>query len=91
MVAINTEFIDVSMVNAAPESLTNQLLYVTGSIEHSGEDCWAGCNQQQGKCDWCGIDGWCCRQNWIGNGCDGIFGGIMSHRCVAKPGNVFQN
>ena len=30
MVAINTEFIDVSMVNAAPESLTNQLLYYLG-------------------------------------------------------------
>ena len=61
---------------------------IPGSLENSGEDCWNGCNYQGGKCDWCGIDGWCCRQGVIGNGCDGTFGGETSHRCVLKPGNM---
>ena len=70
-------------------------LYVLGSqnLENGGIDCYTGCNQQQGKCDWCGMDGWCCRKgiDWVGNGCDGTFGGPSSHRCVLKPGMYLLN
>jgi len=58
-----------------------------GTLEHAGEDCWNGCNSKEGKCDWCGADGWCCRQGSIGNGCDGTIGGQNNHMCVLKPAN----
>ena len=54
-------------------------------LEHSGEDCWSKCKGQEGKCDWCGTEGWCCKKSSIGNGCDGSFGGESGHRCVLKP------
>ena len=54
-------------------------------MENGGKNCLVGCNKEQGKCDWCGMDGWCCRKDWVGNGCDGTFGGPSSHRCVLKP------
>ena len=54
-------------------------------MENGGKDCWNGCSQKQGKCDWCGADGWCCRKDWAGNGCDGTFGGEKGHQCVLRP------
>lgn len=54
-------------------------------VQNSGKDCWIGCNNQPGKCNWCGVDGWCCRQGWIENGCDGKIGGPTYHQCVLKP------
>ena len=57
-------------------------------LAHSGEECSLSknkCNKQEGKCDWCGTEGWCCRKGFIGNGCDGSFGGESGHRCVLKP------
>jgi len=54
-------------------------------LEHIGEDCWGDCNAEQGQCNWCGYDGWCCRKDWTGNGCDGTFGGENQHVCVQKP------
>ena len=57
-------------------------------LEHAGEDCYAGCNQRDGKCNWCGADGWCCRKGWVGNGCDGELGGDNRHECTFKPGTV---
>ena len=56
-------------------------------MENGGKNCLVGCNKEQGKCDWCGMDGWCCRKDSVGNGCDGTFGGINDHQCVLKPGN----
>ena len=44
------------------------------------------CNGMEGQCDWCGNDGWCCRKEWIGNGCDGSIGGTNRHACVLNPG-----
>ena len=58
---------------------------LSGSLEHEGEDCWFECDKQ-GKCDWCGGNGYCCRMGWTGNGCDGTFGGQGGHQCVLKPG-----
>jgi len=54
-------------------------------LENVGKDCWTGCNQKEGKCDWCGSSGWCCRKNWSGNGCDGSIGGPFNHQCVSNP------
>ena len=56
-------------------------------MENGGKDCFDAC-KKQGRCDWCGMDGFCCRKDRIGNGCDGTFGG-QNHQCVLKPGNVF--
>ena len=56
-------------------------------MNHAGEDCWDDCNEIQGQCDWCGnAVGWCCRKEWIGNGCDGSIGGTNGHECVLNPG-----
>ena len=33
-------------------------------------------------CDWCGLDGWCCRKDWVENGCDGTIGGPGNHQCT---------
>ena len=57
-------------------------------LQHFDEDCWSGCNRTQGTCSWCGGDGLCCRESYIGNGCDGRIGGATGHRCVLKPGKV---
>ena len=55
------------------------------ALENSGKNCWDGCNKQQGRCNWCGTDGYCCRKGWsIGNGCDGTFGGTGHHLCLLK-------
>ena len=64
--------------------------YVLGyqNLENGGISCYSECNQIQGKCDWCGTDGWCCRKDWVGNGCDGTFGINNHHQCVLKPGNL---
>ena len=63
------------------------LLCPGSELENGGTNCWNGCNKHQGKCTWCGADGWCCRQGWWdkGNGCDGTFGGSGHHHCVLKP------
>ena len=66
-------------------------LCLGSGLENGGRDCWAGCNSQQGKCHWCGADGWCCRKNFsydTRNGCDGTFGGLTNHQCVLKPSTI---
>ena len=55
------------------------------------KECFNACNKTQGECNWCGgMGGWCCRKvekmEWIGNGCDGTFGGDSFHACVLNPG-----
>ena len=50
-----------------------------------GLDCWDDCNKQQGPCEWCGSEGYCCKIGMIGNGCDGTFGGDKVHKCVFEP------
>ena len=54
-------------------------------LENSGKNCWDKCNGQ-GKCDWCGKGGYCCRKGWddTSHGCDGSFGGV-GHACALKP------
>merc|ERR1719436_236050 len=40
----------------------------------------------QGNCGWCGI-GLCCKKGQADSSgvCDGTFGGIGEHQCVAEP------
>ena len=64
------------------------LIYDFEGLENGGKFCWKKCKGQQGKCDWCGQDGLCCRKNREGNECDGTFGGPDNHRCVLKPGTT---
>ena len=60
--------------------------YQGSLLENGFQDCWNGCNKQEGKCAWCGTDGWCCRKDRVGNGCDGNIGGPNNHQCVLKTG-----
>ena len=54
-------------------------------IANKGKDCWKGCEKTQGRCEWCGTEGWCCRLGWEGNGCDGSMGAEgMGHVCTGK-------
>ena len=62
------------------------MAYIPEFLKNVGEHCWDGCNKQQGKCDWCGTNGWCCRKGVTGNGCDGTFGGQTQSQCVSNPG-----
>ena len=56
-----------------------------GDEGNFGKDCWSGCNQRQGPCNWCGSEGFCCRLGWEGNGCDGGMGAKgMGHVCTGK-------
>ena len=51
-----------------PTTQTTEIPHTTPvdhlDLQHAGEDCWRGCNKVEGKCDWCGSDGWCCRQEY---------------------------
>ena len=62
------------------------LILELGPLEHARENCWHPCNTTQGKCTWCGTEGWCCQIGIIGNGCDGSFGGNNGHECALKQG-----
>ena len=66
-------------------------IFVAFSQYLNFKECFNGCNKTQGECNWCGgMGGWCCRKvekmEWIGNGCDGTFGGDSYHACVLIPG-----
>ena len=55
-------------------------------LENAGKECWRKCGKKQGPCLWCGTEGMCCKQDkkWIGDGCDGTFGGKTMHTCSIK-------
>ena len=59
---------------------------LTDLLENDGKACWSECNQQEGRCNWCGTEGWCCKKNSSGNGCNGLFGGESNHQCKSKLG-----
>ena len=65
---------------------TDQERETAPPVQHEDEDCWVGCGEQQGHCDWCG-GGLCCRLGWDdrSNGCDGTFGGAEGHVCSRAP------
>ena len=67
----------------------------TGWFVIDGTDCWASCDQQGGRCDHCGTNGFCCsRSKYNLNGdCtekmliairESIFSENDGHMCVAK-------
>ena len=58
-------------------------------LENPDQDCWSACGGKQGKCRFCGTEGYCCRKDFKeGDGCDGTFGGEKHHLCVLKPGGI---
>ena len=63
------------------------------ALLNEGVDCYPNCGGQQGKCSWCGSEGFCCREGWhdTSNGCDGTFGGQRQHECVLKSGMMFTS
>merc|ERR1712025_670562 len=52
-------------------------------LQNAGKECWKNCDKTEGKCGWCGPNGYCCRRGWTGNGCDGHIGGHNFHACAA--------
>ena len=54
----------------------------TSKLQNSDERCWGKCEAKDGPCEWCGTEGWCCRQKNIKNGCDGNLGSKNHHICV---------
>ena len=78
-----------------PPAITTVSQYGEGDFHPNyGKNCWEGCDQTQGPCDWCGNESWCCRREpeyeYIGNGCDGTFGGEGKHTCSLNPGILFN-
>ena len=81
--------------NSNHDNKTGRLILISElNLMNAGKTCWYSCGGKQGKCSWCGSDGWCCRKNgnspyWLptqqSNGCDGTFGGSTQHQCVLKP------
>ena len=54
-------------------------------MENGDKDCLTQCKDIQGKCpDYCGFDGYCCKKDSTGNGCDGSIGGSDRLECVLK-------
>ena len=63
-------------------------------VKNPGESCWDECHEKEGKCKWCGPEGYCCQKkfkfkfistNKHDVDCDGgAFGGKKQHECVPK-------
>ena len=51
----------------------------------TGKDCWGGCGAKGGPCpQWCGRDGYCCRQGWGGTkdpGCNKAISPCKNFHC----------
>ena len=59
-------------------------------LENAGQYCYPYCYYNgQGKCDWCGTEGYCCMKNYPEGGCDGSFGGETRHECVLPPKGMY--
>ena len=72
----------------------HDLFIIAAELQNAGLDCWRHCGSVQGRCEWCGTEGYCCttKINWndTSNGCDGTFGGARKHECTLKPGKSFK-
>ena len=59
-------------------------------MEHKGKSCLKMCHGKEGKCKWCGPEGYCCQKGFkskdeIDVDCNGgAFGGDRRHECVSK-------
>ena len=60
-------------------------------LENADQECFGQCNGQ-GRCSWCGSEGYCCRKGWTpGNGCDGSFCDDNHHLCILKRTSNLDN
>ena len=65
----------------------------TAGVRNEGEDCWGHCGKWEGRCGYCGNNGYCCRKDQLGCGCDGEMGVEgKGHVCAEKltTGKDFQ-
>uniref|UniRef100_A0A7M5WQS8 Uncharacterized protein n=1 Tax=Clytia hemisphaerica TaxID=252671 RepID=A0A7M5WQS8_9CNID len=62
----------------------------TATTRLAGKNCWAGCGAKGGACpQWCGKDGFCCRQGWVNKGCENALSACNGfHCCTAVKENV---
>ena len=81
-------YLSITSLVCNPHSLNSLIFLVLelDPLEHADENCWNICNLAEGKCTWCGTEGWCCQIGSIGNGCDGSYGGNNIHQCALKQG-----
>merc|ERR550534_2564316 len=81
-ITINNDGTEANAASTAKPQVTVEIPKTIPGLENAGQNCWDGCNQQQGKCSWCGPNGYCCKDGESGNGCDGSFGGVNFHACT---------
>ena len=65
--------------------------FETAGVRNEGEGCWGNCGKWEGRCGYCGNNGYCCRKDWLGCGCDGEMGVEgKGHVCAEKltTGNI---
>jgi len=89
---------DKSMKGESTEDIAKRMIFGNGegddfedlyggSVKNLGsQECFQKCGRKQGKCDWCGSGGYCCRKGHHdkSGGCDGIMGiAGKGHVCVA--------
>ena len=77
---------NISSFHFLSEGGTDDYTDTDVGVENEGQECWWNCGGQEGHCWWCGVEGMCCRQGWVGNGCDGNVGGPNNHQCTKAPG-----
>ena len=53
---------------------TPRIGFETAGIRHEGESCYASCGRWDGRCGYCGNNGYCCKKDQKGCGCDGEMG-----------------
>ena len=58
---------------------------VIDGVQNENQRCLDSCDGKEGRCGWCGPDGWCCMLGVIGNGCTGNMGlGSQDHVCTRE-------
>uniref|UniRef100_A0A7M5V0H6 Uncharacterized protein n=1 Tax=Clytia hemisphaerica TaxID=252671 RepID=A0A7M5V0H6_9CNID len=58
-------------------------------ISNKGKDCWGGCGAKGGACpQWCGKDGFCCRQGYANKGCENALSACNGFHCCTAVKEV---
>merc|ERR1712050_106971 len=57
-------------LNQPPLFTQEDLKNAVQKLENADQDCWSACGGKQGKCRFCGTEGYCCRKDFkVGDGC----------------------